>query len=86
MADKVPELTGQRPIVNEHGISSKEMRLWSRAVTDRLMLVGTGSPESVFDSNIGAMYMNDAGTAGSILYVKRDASIAGDKSQGWILV
>jgi hypothetical protein len=86
MANNVPELTGQRPLVNESGVASKEMWLWSRAVTDRLVIVGTGSPESVFDANIGAMYIDDAGTSGNILYVKRDASVGGDKSQGWILV
>jgi hypothetical protein len=30
--------------------------------------------------------MDDAGTAGAILYIKRDTDIAGDKTQGWILV
>jgi hypothetical protein len=30
--------------------------------------------------------MDDAGTAGAILYVKKSADVAGNKTQGWILV
>ena len=47
---------------------------------------GSGSPEGVLRAGITKRYMDTAGTAGSILYIKRDADIAGDTTQGWILV
>lgn len=50
------------------------------------VLEGSGSPENVIEANPRRLYMNTAGTAGSILYIKRDADIGGDRSQGWILV
>lgn len=50
------------------------------------VLEGSGSPENVIEAKPRRLYMNTAGTAGSILYIKRDADIGGDRTQGWILV
>lgn len=50
------------------------------------VLEGSGSPENVIAAKPRRLYMNTAGTAGSILYIKRDADIGGDRTQGWILV
>jgi hypothetical protein len=44
---------------------------------------GDGSPESVVVAPIGSIYLRLDGGAGSTLYVKEAADIAGDKSQGW---
>lgn len=64
--------------------------VWTREVTDKLNFLdpasGSGSPEGVVEAAPGKLYYDTAGTAGNILYIKRDADIAGDKSQGWILV
>ena len=73
-------------IVDENGKQTQEFNDWISAVDRGLILIGTGSPEGVITATVGRQYMNDAGTAGSILYVKRDADIAGDRSSGWILV
>jgi len=43
---------------------------------------GSGSPEGVITAEIGQRYMDTAGTAGSVLYIKQSGS--GDT--GWILV
>jgi len=75
-----------RKIVDENGVSSQQMFLWMDAVTDTDILIGTGSPEGVVTAEQRRLYMDDAGTAGAILYIKRDADVSGDKSQGWILV
>ena len=43
---------------------------------------GSGSPENVVSAAQKSLYMDTAGTAGSILYIKkRDASVAGDKKR-----
>ena len=50
------------------------------------MIVGSNSPEGVIEAGQGAMYMDDQGVTGAILYVKRDTEVAGDTTQGWVLV
>lgn len=63
-------------------------RAWKlvRQLVQLQILTGPGSPEGVVEAKITTLYMDTAGTAGNILYVKRDADISGDRSQGWILV
>lgn len=73
------------PIVNESGVMTPEVQTWTALVSNPI-LAGTGSPEAVVKATQQTLYMDDAGTAGSILYIKRDADIGGDTSQGWILV
>lgn len=51
------------------------------------ILSGTGSPEGVIEAPVRRLYMDDGGTAGNILYIKRDDDDgAGDRTGGWILV
>lgn len=47
---------------------------------------GSGSPEGVVEASATALYMNTAGSAGNILYVKKTDDVGGDRTQGWILV
>ena len=78
--------TASQPIINENGTMSDQFRLWALAVTRAAdVITGTGSPEGVIDANQTQMYMDDAGTAGLIMYVKRDTDIAGAATKGWIL-
>lgn len=73
-------------IIDESGRQTQEFNDWINQVNRSLIIIGTGSPEGVVTATIGQEYMNDAGTAGSIKYIKRDAAIAGDLSKGWILI
>ena len=63
-------------------------RAWKllRQLVQLQILTGSGSPEGVIEAKVTTLYMNTSGTAGNILYIKRDADISGDRSQGWILV
>jgi hypothetical protein len=63
-------------------------RAWKllRQLVQLQILTGSGSPEGVIDAKITTLYMDTAGTAGNILYIKKLADISGDRSQGWILV
>jgi hypothetical protein len=61
-------------------------RSWTQSVSKLGIIVGTGSPEGVVSAIQTTLYMDDSGSSGSILYIKRDASIAGDDSQGWVAV
>lgn len=68
------------------GAATDEFQRWIEAVTRNDLLVGSGSPEGVVVATVGREYMDTSGTAGAIKYIKRDADIAGDRSNGWILV
>jgi len=69
---------------------SRNFLIWAEDMTSQVnkstMATGTGSPEGVLDANVGKLYTDTSAGAGGLLYVKRDADIAGDTSQGWILV
>ena len=86
MAEYVIVPNPTRPIANESGIATQEFRVWIQTISNRSLIIGSGSPEGVIIAPIGSEYMNSAGTASSIKYIKRDSDIAGDKSQGWILI
>jgi CMP-N-acetylneuraminic acid synthetase len=86
MVDRVMPLNPSRSPLREDGSLQPAFQIFAQSLANRALIIGTGSPESVIEANKGALYMDDAGTAGAILYIKRDADIAGDKTQGWILV
>ena len=75
-----------RPVADENGEMGYDFRDWTQVVSALSTLEGSGSPEGVEEALPTRQYMDTAGTAGAILYIKRDADILGDKTQGWILV
>ena len=86
MVDRVVSLNPMRSPLREDGSLQPAFQVFTQALSDRALIIGTSSPEGVIEANQGALYMDDAGTAGAILYVKRNADIASDRTQGWILV
>ena len=74
------------PIVKSDGTMESQFNLFMIEVQRLGLLIGTGSPEGVVEALQGQEYMDDAGTASTIKYIKRDADIAGDKTKGWILI
>lgn len=80
-----PPNQGQ-PITDVAGNMTQVFRAWTQAVSRLEVLSGSGSPEGIISAPTKTLYMDTAGTAGSILYIKRDTAIAGDPTQGWILV
>jgi len=75
-----------RIIVDSVGMTATPMLIWMEQVTDLQIATGVGSPEGVFEALQTKIYMDTAGITGAILYIKRDADIAGDKTKGWILI
>ena len=87
MAIKITEISLDRPIVDQDGSLTVQSREFFSTIMDRSLIIGTGSPEGTVPALQGSTYMDDAGTTGAILYIKRDnADGAGDSSNGWILV
>lgn len=74
------------PVVDETGRPTQELSIFSEAVAALDPIVGTGSPEGVVEARRGRFYINDAGSSGSVLYVKVLNDISGNRKQGWILV
>ena len=81
----INELNRSVPITDDGGKMVLRFSTWAKNVTALQTLTGTGSPEGVVEAEQLTLYMDDIGTAGSILYIKRDPDISGDKSMGWIL-
>ena len=54
----------------------------NRQVNQATVETGTGSPEGVVTAGPTQLYMDDAGTAGSILYIKK----TGTGKTGWVLI
>lgn len=86
MVTRAVQPSSDRPIIKEDGSPSVQFNSWLKLISDRSLIIGTGSPESIVEANQGSEYMDDAGVAGAIKYIKRDADIGGDKTQGWVLV
>ena len=82
----INNLIADQPIVDVNGTQSEIFRLWAQQVTALQIRTGSGTPESNVSAPIATLYMDTAGTAGAILYIKRDTDIAGDPTKGWILV
>lgn len=74
------------PIIKVTGFMTQAFWSWAQLITEEQIITGSGSPETVVEAKQGVRYMDTAGIAGAILYVKRDSDIGGDRSQGWILV
>ena len=82
----INQLIRSLPISDDDNEMSQRFYSWTQAITNLQILTGSGSPESVVEATETTLYMNTAGTAGNILYIKKLSDIAGDRSQGWILV
>lgn len=86
MRNTISRTIPTQPIVAPNGTPTQQFRVFILQVEQRGLIIGTGSPEGVVEAEQGQEYMDDTGTAGSIKYIKRDADIGGDKTQGWILI
>ena len=74
------------PIVDSQGRMTDEFREYINQITALDLIVGTGSPEGVIEATVGREYMDDAGLAGAVKFVKQLADIGGDRTQGWVAI
>lgn len=58
------------------------MEAMTRQINFNTVLSGSGSPEGVITASPTKQYMDTAGSAGSILYIKK----TGTGKTGWVLV
>lgn len=86
MVNKIGEPSQVRPMLKDDGTPSQELFYWIQTLTERSMIIGTGAPEDVVSATQASIYMNDAGSASSIVYIKRVDDISGDTKKGWVLI
>jgi len=90
VATELTRLSTSAPMLDESLIQTSQTRLFFltllTVLDEQTILTGSGSPEGVVEGIVSKEYMDTTGIAGAIKYIKRDADIAGDKTQGWILV
>lgn len=83
---RVDPLGRSEPVVDKDGRASNKLNLFSENVVQMLTRVGIGSPESIVVAPQGAMYMDQEGDTGEILYIKQLSDIGGDQSEGWVAI
>lgn len=90
MAINNNELSFDRPITESDGSLTIQSRTYFLALDDAVnlstVISGTGSPEGAIEALATKQYMDLAGVAGAIKYIKQVDDVAGDKSLGWVLV
>ena len=75
------------PLVwSQSGMANTFFNVWIKQVTDRGLLIGTGSPEGVIEAQQGVEYLDETGTAGAVKYIKQSAAVAGDRTKGWVAI
>lgn len=75
-----------QPIVDENGKMTQVMRTQAAQVTEESLIIGSGSPEGVEEGNQGRRFMDEAGLAGSIYFIKQVSDVGGDATQGWVAI
>jgi hypothetical protein len=82
----IKQLIRDQTLVDDSGKMTQRTVEWARQVTNLSIITGSGSPEGAIEAQITTLYMNTAGTAGNILYIKKLADTSGNRKNGWILV
>ena len=82
----ITQLNRAQSVVDNDGRMTLRFELWAQNVTRLDPIIASGNPDGVVPAQQGRFYIDDTGTSGNILYVKRNADVGGDDTLGWILV
>lgn len=86
MVKRITPVSPIRPLTNEYGNPSDELRTWVQIITDRALIVGSGSPNGVVQARQGATYLDEDALAGSVFYIKQKSDVGGNVTLGWVLI
>lgn len=81
-----PRLNVAQPIVEQDGTMAQPFRQFTQDASLSIPIVGSGSPEGVIEARQYSLYIDSAGTTGSIEYRKMLPDVGGDVTQGWVAV
>ncbi len=82
----IPNPDSLMPITDSDGVMTDVFQIWVTRITNIDLIIGTGSPEGVTTAEVGREYLDDAGLAGAVKFIKQKADIAGDRSKGWVAI
>ena len=83
MASSVVSPPAQIPIVTGNGTQAQQFRSWVSRISELAVKIDSGTPEGNVTAQQGAAYIDDVA---NVLYIKYQADIGGDTSQGWLPV
>ena len=79
-------LNASQPVIGADGTMEQPFRERIMLLSNNLPIVGTGSPEGIIEALHYSLYIDSAGTTGTIEWRKMQTEIAGDRAKGWVLV
>lgn len=79
-------LNAGQPIIEDNGTMAQAFRSWTLQASKSVPLLYAGTPEGNVTAEQYQFLINTTGTTGTLLYIKMQPDIAGDKSQGWVAV
>lgn len=83
MARRISSPSPSFQLVDADGFMSQELTSWTQVITERSLIVGSGSPDGVVEAPQGAEYMDEGAEIGDCRYIKRVSDVGGDKKLGW---
>ncbi len=86
MASRTPPPDPAKPMVDENGVMSEQVRLWTRNITSAAPIIGNGNPEGLVVAEQGTSFIDEDAAPGSVLYIKQKDVIGGDRTLGWVLI
>lgn len=79
-------LNAGQPIIEDNGTMAQAFRSWTLQASKSIPLLYAGTPEGSVTAEQYQFLINTTGTTGTLLYIKMQPDIGGDKSQGWVAV
>lgn len=80
------KLNVAQPIIDSDGTMANAFRQFTQEAALSIPITGSGTPEGNVEARQFSLYLDTAGSAGSIQYRKMAAEIGGDRKKGWIAV
>ncbi len=80
------KLNAAQPIVDANGTMEQPFRQFTQEASLSIPITGSGSPEGVVEAVQFSLYLDTAGSAGSIQYRKMQPDVGGDRTKGWVAV
>lgn len=78
-----PRLNASLPVVSEDRTMELPFRKFMTQLDRSLPIVGSGNPEGVVDAAYLSLYIDEGAGQGLISYRKMQASVGGDRKNGW---
>lgn len=79
-------LNAGQPIIEDNGTMAQPFRSWALQASKSIPLLYAGTPEGNVTAEQYQFLINTTGASGTLLYIKMQPDIGGNKSLGWVAV